>query len=116
MVDWNGNEIKVGQTIVIVSTKDMFEGAKTCLMLIDRNGNSTILKEELVKKSYLFNKESRYIITEPSNNMTISLNNEPSEVPINHIDFWVCKQYWQIICIEGVSDNKDKYYKHYFNL
>lgn len=116
MEDWKGNKIQVGHTVIVVSTGSMFEGSKPCLMIMTENGIEKVFEGEPIKKSYSFDISAKYLITHPSNNLTISMNDKPSEVPINHIDFWVCKQPWQIVCIEGISDNKDEYYKDYFSV
>jgi len=114
MKDWKGNKIQVGHTVVVVSTGSMLEGSTPFLLIRNENGYEKI-EGEPIKKSYSFDVSAKYLITEPSNNLTISMNDNPSEVPINHIDFWVCKQPWQIVCIEGISDDKDEYYNEYFS-
>jgi len=85
------------------------------LLIITENGLKKVFEGEPIKKSYSFDVSAKYFITEPSNNLKISMSHKPSEIPINHIDFWVSKQPWQIVCIEGISDNKDEYYKDYFS-
>ena len=115
MEDWKGNKIQVGQTVIVVSTGSMFEGLKPCLLMMTENGLEKVFESEPIKKSYSFDISAKYFITEPSNNLTISMGDKPSEVPINHIDFWISKQPWQIVCIEGISDNKDEYYNDYFS-
>ena len=115
MEDWKGNKIQVGHTVIVVSTGSIFEGSKPCLLIITENGLKKVFEGEPIKKSYSFDVSAKYFITEPSNNLKISMSHKPSEIPINHIDFWVSKQPWQIVCIEGISDNKDEYYKDYFS-
>jgi len=115
MEDWKGNKIKVGHTVIVISTGSMLEGSKYCLFMRTENGLEKVFEGEPIKKSYSFDISAKYLITEPGNNLTISMNGKLSEVPINHIDFLICKQPWQIVCIEGISDNKDEYYKDYFS-
>jgi hypothetical protein len=115
MEDWKGNKIQVGHTVIVVSTGSMLEGSRPCLLMMTENGMEKVFEGEPIKKSYSFDVSAKYFITEPSNNLTISMNDKPSKVPINHIGFWISKQPWQIVCIEGISDNKDEYYKDYFS-
>lgn len=116
MEDWKGNEIKVGQTVLVVSTGNIFEGSKPCVLMMTENGLEKVFEGEPIKKSYSFDISAKYFITEPGNNLTLSYGDKPSEVPINQIDFWVNRQPWQIVCIEGISDNKDEYYKEHFKI
>lgn len=110
MKDWKGNKIEVGHTVLVISTGSMFEGSAFVIRYGDKE-----IKSEPIKKSYQFEISCKYKITEPSNTLALSLGNEQSEMPINHVDFFIAKQPYQIICIKGVSDNKEKYYIDYFN-
>lgn len=112
MQDWKGNIIKVGHTVLVVSINNMFEGSRLCFFSMTENGMEKIFEGEPIKKSREFEISAKYLITEPSNSLTISMGDNPHKIPINLADFWVSKQPWQIICIEGLSDSKDEYYKN----
>lgn len=108
MKDWKGNKIQVGHTVVVVSTGSMFEGLTPCFSVMTENGRKAF-NGKPAKKSHRFDVSAKFLITEPSNDLKISMDDNPSEIPINLINHWVIKQPWQIICIEGISDSKDEY-------
>ena len=116
MKDWKGNKIKVGQTVIKVRYKTMFAGNKQRFVLIcyDEKGNKasqTFGEESIVPLDYFWDIKGRYIITEKRNSMTISFGESPSEVPVDNMDFILCTQPWEILCIEGLSDNKDEFFQ-----
>lgn len=114
MKDWKGNEICQGDIAVVVNTGSIFDGAVPVMTVI-KDDKEHIFKGEPLKKQYLWEPSSRYLITEPGNVFSISLNDKPSTIPINHVDSYLTTQPWQILCIEGKSDNQDEYYREYFN-
>lgn len=118
MKDWKGNKIEVGQTVIKVAFKSMFGGSASRMVLIftDANGEQHHRKgEEFINPmDYKWEIEGKYIITEQRNTMLISFGNRPSEVTIDSLDFMLSTQPWQILCIEGISDNEEEFFKELF--
>ena len=111
MQDWKGNKIEVGQTVLIVNVKSMFGGCKSQFTIMTENGLQNVGGEIISPESHQWNIVSEANITPPSANATISIftGEGASEIPINQIDLWLSVQPWQILCIEGVSDNCEDY-------
>ena len=116
MQDWKGNKIEVGQTVIIVNVKSMFGGSKSQLMLMTEKGFEKIGDETTLPEGYQWTIVSENNIIPPSTNVTISMGEAPSEIPINQAGLWLSVQPWQILCIKGVSDNYEEYYKEYFKV
>jgi hypothetical protein len=116
MVDWKGNKIEVGQTVIIVNVKSMFGGSKSQLMLMTEKGIEKICEETTLPEGYQWTIVSENNIIEPSTNVTISMGSAPSKIPINQVELWLSVQSWQILCIKGVSDSYEDYYKEYFKV
>ena len=116
MKDWKGNDIQIGQTVLLVATGSMFEGSSLIVVMIDGEDHEEVYKSEPLPKSYSFEIIEKYLITEPSVAITTNLLAEINKMPVDHADFFIVKQPWHIICIEGISDNRDEYYAEYFKL
>lgn len=115
MKDWKGNEIQVGQTVLLIATGSMYEGSTFGIAMWDGESYKEIFKGEPIPKSYSFEIERKFLITEPSNMMTIYFDLKATQpVPIDQADFHIAKQPWHIIAIEGISDNEKEYYENYF--
>lgn len=115
MKDWKGNDIDVGHTIVIVRVGSMFDGATPVFISLK---DDTMEIGDPLPKTYVFERNERIKVTEWSR--LVMLGAEPSddtvnEIPINQLDFFINVQPWEILCIEGVSDNEQDYYLNYFN-
>ena len=109
MQDWKGNEIEVGQTVLIVNVKSMFSGSKSQFTIMTENGLQNVGEQTISPESHQWNIVSEANITPPSADVVISMGEDASEIPINQIDLWLSIQPWQILCIEGVSDNCEDY-------
>ena len=116
MKDWKGNEVQVGDTVLLVATGSMFDGSVLISSMWDGEKYVERQISDPIPKSYSFDIEGKYLITEPSNLMTIYFDPKITQpVPIDQADFYIAKQPWHIICIEGKSDNEKEYYQHYFD-
>lgn len=116
MQDWKGNKIEVGQTVLIVNVKSMFSGSKSQFMIMTKKGFEKIGEETILPEGYQWTVVSENNITPPSKNVTISMGDAPSEIPINQISLWLSVQPWQIVCIKGISDNNEDYYNEHFKV
>lgn len=116
MKDWKGNKIEAGQTVLIVNVKSMFGGSKSQLMIMTENGFEKIGEETTLPEGYQWTIVSENKILPPSKNVTISMGDAPSEIPINQASLWLSVQPWQILCIKGISDNYEDYFKEYFKV
>lgn len=109
MKDWKGNEIKVGHTIIKVAIDNMFSGSKMCLIV-----NGEIASTIDIEKEYLWDIVGKCHVKEDDDN-EIALG-EVSEMGIKFLGFFMSVQPWEIICIEGISDNKEEFYDNYFKV
>jgi hypothetical protein len=107
MKDWNNNEIIPGQTIVLIRVKPMFhfadEPPERAKMKLWEIGREYIVKNEgdLIEMNF---------ITDSVGNI-IHEGIGPVKIPINFISFYIPKRQGEIICIKGVSDNREEYFK-----
>jgi hypothetical protein len=111
MKDWKGNEIQEGQTILKVAVKGMFDGCRTQLMIV----NKPVGEEFIQERQYLWEIVTKCYVKEKGDN-SATIGGEVQEIGIDFLDFFFSAQPWEIICIEGVSDNKDDYYMNEFNV
>lgn len=118
MKDWKGNKIKAGDTIVFVSTKPLFEDFGW--MIPKGNGVFEVLKLKDQPKEHCW--EPREYKTQEKDGL---LFYTPAEEPTDGIVRWFIldefsmkffSQPGEILCIKGVSDNEEEYYKQYFNV
>ena len=119
MKDWKGNEIQVGQTVLRINFKSMFGGNKSRFGFIftDANGKQhyRMAEEFISDMEYQWTIQDRFLITEPSNVISISFSSEvASKTPINISESWMSPQPWQVLAIEGISDNEEEFFKEYF--
>lgn len=112
MTDWKGNIIQAGHNILIVDVQSPFSD---CDMVMYSPIDFKEVGRIKGKRDYIWNVSQRVKVTEPSQSIMISFNNNTaSEIPVNSLEFMCSCQYWQIICIEGISDNKEEYFTEHF--
>lgn len=120
MKDWKGNKIQIGQTVLKINFKDMFGGSKSRLIINfygeDGKIHTQHVGEDVIApEGYQWTVSSKFLITKPSNEMTICFSSEcKSEIPINCAGMWIATQPWEVLCIEGISDNEEDFFKEYF--
>lgn len=119
MKDWKGNEIKIGQVILRINFKDMFGGCKSRIgfSFMDANGNPhwKFGEEFINPEGYQWTIQDKFLITEPSDIISICFSSEAtSKIPINMMKNWICTQPWQVLAIEGSSDNEKDFFENYF--
>lgn len=116
MKDWKGNEIKPGDIVVVVGVRSMMEGARMGLMELNSEGVLNWVEgcvSDPIPRQFLWEPGPEYEILDEGNG--IYMGPLFSQIPINHAEFHITVQPWDILCIKGVSDDKDEYYLNYFN-
>ena len=111
MKDWQGNKIKVGDIVIIVTTKNIFSGG--CVYLLDQSGDK--LDEFEVEDEYLWIESKPIEVVE--NYTVIIFNKETGDVikcGLFYLEQRIYDQSTDILCIKGISDNKEEYYTKYF--
>lgn len=101
MKDWKGNEIKAGQTIIKIQIKGMFDECEVTPMFGSR-------KPFIVERHYLWNIVQKCKVIKKGNKQ--NYNKSIVKLNLDYIDFFMGKQPYEIICIEGISDKKEDYY------
>lgn len=106
MNDWKGNEIEVGHTVALiqVSTK-FYESGRALERLNPEQAHVTRHPHQ----SGLWAVRQRYHICSGFEGSIVDDNTKVSELPISMIDI-IKPQPFEILAIEGVSDNKEEYY------
>jgi hypothetical protein len=113
MNDWKGNEITVGMIVSKIRYKNWYEGGKISLGFMSSDGIEFIGKTVYQEDNYFWDVVETARITEPSNTFTMMFDpNAIGSVPINHIGgFQLHCNAFEIICIQGISDNMDEFFK-----
>ena len=115
MKDWKGNEIQVGDTIVLVSTKSQATESSLILMDFSSNEPPQVLSTHKEESKYQWVVLSSYLITKHRGRLYLTFddNGITSNYGIETLSFFLSDS--DIICIKGKSDNETEYYQHYFN-
>lgn len=116
MKDWKGNTVDIGSTIIIVDIKTPFGGDRVVFPVADENGDIHLIDGGKTSNNYHWNINVKYIVTDFGNSYKTSFTDAAGSIPINLIEMMIKVQPWQILCIEGKSDNKDEYFEHLFSL
>jgi hypothetical protein len=113
MKDWKGNEIKPGMTILKIAVKGMFDGGK--IAAFNKNGE-VIAYSKPLPRQYLWEVTAKCFVKPEGDTKIESTENEIEEckIGVDFLDFWFNPSYFEIIAIEGISDNKDEYYMNVF--
>lgn len=106
--DWKGNEVKVGDTVLIVTINNTLQGGggKLGIRFYDKNGNPSEIHKVAdipLCNTWEIHQKSKIL---PEGDI---IGREG--VPINMAKTWLTCQPWDILCIEGVSDNEEEYFK-----
>lgn len=117
MKDWKGYNIKVGDNVLVVAVKNPFEGDRAGIIIMYKGGNRRLIQsEEVIPKSYFWNVQHKYkIMPANSDNQIIFEKIGTILLPVNLLDFSLCIQPWEILCIEGISDDEQEYYTAKFS-
>lgn len=106
MKDWKGNEIKVGDTVVVIKVSALFyQEAGTMRSLND--GNAVVTKQKHFTDG-LWDTIEKYFVSDsydPNFSRKGALQwpiSDAENIPVSGFN---------ILAIEGVSDNKDEYYR-----
>jgi len=112
MKDWKGNEIQVSHTVLIIDINNSMKGggSKTSILFYGKDGSPTYRSDVFVTIPLKDDWEICQEIEVVEKSDKISCGWTKTRLPINHVDSWVCAQPWQIICIKGISDNKEEYF------
>ncbi len=116
MTDWKGNEIEPGQTVLLVSIKSQFAGSemKWGIMMPDKTMH--YITPVIMPEENKWEVRYEYQITEPGFRSAFSLEENKGEIPINIIDVWIRPQPHQIVCIKGISDSQEEFFRAYFEV
>ena len=117
MKDWKGNDIKAGDTIVLVRTTPMFKNLGW--MIPKGKGKFYFYKSEIQPPEHCW-EPSEYQTKEHEGK--IYYTSGKSKDRYTHwmildeftLKFWL--QTHTLICIKGVSDSEEDYYKEYFKV
>lgn len=109
MKDWKGNEIKIGQTIIVVEVINEDAGAIFSLV------NDPTGKEYITGTNYCWKPRMEVEVLDYDDLVDLD-DSAWKQSPINLLSIAICKQDWEIICIKGVSDSEEEYYKHKFSV
>jgi len=118
MKDWKGNDIKAGDTIVFVRTTPMFKNLGW--MIPKGKGEFDFYKSEIQPPEHCW-EPSEYQTKEHEGKLFYGSKEKASD-GLNYwmilddftINFWL--QPHTVICIKGVSDSEEEYYKEYFKV
>lgn len=106
LADWMGNLVKDGDTVIVYRTRSMFQGdIFQCYM----GSKEPAKKVGYIPNNFLWEEKSKYKIREQGNSLyaEIDIDGETWITDAFLIEFG--KSSSDVICIEGVSDDKDKY-------
>lgn len=118
MKDWKGNEVQVGQAVYVIDVGTMFDCGTIQFCYLNDDGTIGNIGEPIkVNESFLWEISVEYLIEENGNSVTTS-HEHPYQikVPINLADFMIAKTPWQIVCIKGISDDREEYYLDKFKV
>lgn len=104
MKDWKGNEIKVGDTVAVRKVTVKFYESGRALERINEELSHVTRSPQ---GDGLWILLRRYKIVD---GMQGTITDDIHELPIAMIDI-IAPQPFEILTIEGVSDNKDEYYR-----
>lgn len=112
MIDWQGNNIQVGDTILHVRFKSLFGGCRMGLMMITPEGLQPIGEPVQTERDFQWVVTKEITVTNPDNKFTL----DGDAIPINLIDpFALPNQMNECLCIKGKSDNREAFMEHYLN-
>lgn len=107
LTDWKGNEIKSGDTLVIVKTKPLAKSAgilyKGQYHEIEKYPEHIWSVSEEMK---VMGSDNYLMVQEYADGITV--------LSSLHGLIWLLEGSSTIICIKGVSDNEQEYYSEYF--
>ena len=116
MKDWQGNEIKVGDTVLKIMVRDvLYEGVKSLFVFDAVSNDSKILNTCVLPRQHLWKVvfETLVLDIEDPEKFQIVVYASKSKIPINHLAInlssggFFSQNY--IIAIKGVSDSREEY-------
>lgn len=113
MKDWKGNEIKSGDTVVIVTVKSMFGRASYGYIIFKEDGTTDHIKvqEGIEPPKYMWNIFDEKEIFDMDGHLRYYYNAGDIVYNLPAEEDWLNSQSnFRIVCIKGVSDNKHDYY------
>lgn len=110
LTDWKGNEIKVGDTIVVVSTQPIF-GAS---FIMFHDGSEIQITKEPPKYTWEAGEEYEVIGSDEYPMISTNMDGHSVMSPLS-ATIWMMDGSSDIICIKGVSDNEQDYYRWLFS-
>ena len=117
MRDWAGNEIKVGHIVKIYMFMNPFAGSEISLLHLDSRKNN-IEKIGEFSNDYQWTLVNTHKIIDV-NWRILSDGYKPEDIrhtPIQVIDFEINQHPCYAICIQGISDNREKFMLEYFKI
>lgn len=115
MKDWKGNNIQIGDTIVLVSTRSHGVSSSLVLMSFCSNEPPTVLSTYKEDANYRWLILSTYEIINHNGKLYYSWSNEDYTYNFDLNSIELMKEENVVICIKGKSDNEKEYYEYYFN-
>lgn len=104
MQDWQGNRITINQKVLVINVIRKYHDLKS-LQINKKDIPVDTLPEELT-----WDIEKKYVVVD--NGHLVKISKEQTYMPINLLAPWLNPYSWQIIAIEGISDNQDAYLKY----
>jgi hypothetical protein len=116
MKDWQGNQIKIGDTISAYYYKHFFGGSKLVAFIEDKDGFSEVPMG--ISPEFRWALAQRFKVVPPSNEIILSTNEGLGEVGINMVDSCLVlpQKHLMCLCIEGVSDSQELFFEDYFKV
>lgn len=116
MQDWKGNEIQVGQHVLIIRVSSFFGGGEVHTYARLSDADPWQISKETLPEEYLWTIEHRLLITAgKSATFHMNLNSgEMTGINLSIAEMMLKPNSGQIIAIEGVSDNREEYYLEKF--
>lgn len=110
MKDWQGNDIKVGDELLIMTYKSLFGGQKMGIMFIDADGIHELTKPKKMDNGFQWEIHREIKVLKWGNIVSTD------SVPINLLDPFASPNTMnQCLCIKGISDNRENFMKHHLN-
>lgn len=117
MKDWKGNEIKVGDTVLLYEFEGLFAGGdlKVFMILDDSDAPQEIGSIPNPKHSKWELLQTIKVI-DPINDGCIHCYLNPDEVPLDSLSWNLCTMPNRCVCIKGLSDNELEHFLHTKNI